>query len=60
MIQRVRNMQPGDRFILLRTMEEFTLLRREHKTPSGTKYVVLKDGKTESSLHHSCHVEKIA
>jgi hypothetical protein len=41
-------------------MEEFTLLRREHKTPSGTKYVVLKDGKTESSLHHSCHVEKIA
>jgi len=58
-IKRVRNMQPGDKFILLRTMEQYTLLRREYRTPSGTRYVVTKDGQKETYLHHSCHVEKI-
>jgi hypothetical protein len=53
-------MQPGDRFILLRTMENFLMIRREQKTPGGTKYVVSKNGeKKETSLHHGCHVEKI-
>jgi len=52
-------MQPGDKFILLRTMEQYTLLRREYRTPSGTRYVVTKDGQKETYLHHSCHVEKI-
>lgn len=59
MIQRLRNLKPGDRFILCRTQECYLLLRREHSTSSGTKWIVTKDGKKESSLHHSCHVEKI-
>jgi hypothetical protein len=58
--KRVRNLQPGDRFILKRTREVFTFVRREPCTPSGTRHVVLRDGQQgESSLHHSCHVIRI-
>jgi len=57
MIPRVRNMQPGELFVLKRTHEAYALLRREHGTPGGTRYVVRKHGEQrESSLHHSCHV----
>jgi hypothetical protein len=59
MIKRMRNMQPADRFVLLRTGEQYTMLRRENRTPSGTRYVVKKNDQSESSLHHSCHVELI-
>jgi len=58
--KRVRNLQPGDRFILKRTREVFTFVRREPFTPSGTRHVVLRDGeRRESSLHHSCHVIRL-
>lgn len=58
--KRVRNLQPGDRFILKRTQEAFTFVRREPFTPSGTRHVVLRDGeRRESSLHHSCHVIRL-
>ena len=33
------------------------MIEIKRETPSGTKYVVLKQGETKnSSLHHSCHV----
>lgn len=53
----MRNLQPGQQFILLRTGEKYKFVRRDHSTPKGTRYVVLKDGEqVESSLHHACHV----
>ena len=33
------------------------MIEIKRKTPSGTKYVVLKSSETKyGSLHHSCHV----
>ena len=60
----VRNLQPGQRFTLLRTGEKYRFIRREHSTPSGTRHVVMLDdpyiiptnGHKESTLHHACHV----
>jgi len=60
----VRNLQPGQRFTLLRTGEKYRFIRREHDTPSGTRHVVMHDdpyinapnGHKESTLHHACHV----
>lgn len=53
----MRNLQPEQQFILLRTGEKYKFVRRDHSTPKGTRYVVLKDGEqAESSLHHACHV----
>jgi len=53
----VRHVPVGHRFLLLRTNEVYTMLRIAHQTPSGTQYVVQKQGAvTDSSLHHSCHV----
>ena len=61
MIPRVRNMQPGDQFLLKRTLELYRFIRREQGTPGGTRHVVQKDGQQrESSLHHSCHVIPVA
>lgn len=58
MIRRVRNLQPGQVFILKRTGERYVFIRRCHETPGGTRHVVRKIGcGRESSLHHSCHVE---
>lgn len=55
--KRVRNMQPGQLFTLLRTGEVYEFVRRDRVTPSGTKHVVIKRGESrETSLHHSCHV----
>jgi hypothetical protein len=57
---RMRNLQPGERFILKRTQEAYTFMRRELFTPSGTRHVVLREGQhRESSLHHSCHVVRL-
>lgn len=60
----VRNLQPGQRFTLLRTGEKYRFIRREYRTPSGTRHVVMRDdqyitstdGQRESTLHHACHV----
>jgi len=60
----VRNLQPGQRFTLLRTGEKYRFIRRDHSTPSGTRHVVMlddpyitcTDGRKESTLHHACHV----
>lgn len=56
----LRRVQPGQRFVLLRTMERYTLLERQIGTPSGTRYVVQRHGSDkQSTLHHSCHVKPI-
>ena len=53
----MRQMQPGQKLTLLRTGEKYTMIRREYATPSGTRYIVQRDGSEyESRLHHSCHV----
>lgn len=60
----VRNLQPGQRFTLLRTGEKYRFIRCDHSTPSGTRHVVIRDdayitctdGHKESTLHHACHV----
>lgn len=61
----VRQLQPGQLFILKRTGERYRFVRREHSTPSGTRHVVVKDDpyivakdgmQRESTLHHACHV----
>lgn len=53
----LRQMQPGQRFTLLRTGEKYTMIRRTVGTPGGTEYIVMRDGAQEQSkLHHSCHV----
>jgi hypothetical protein len=59
----VRNLQPGQRFTLLRTGEKYRFIRRDHSTPSGTRHVVVLDDPfitasnvRETTLHHSCHV----
>jgi len=59
-VLRMRNLQPGDRFILKRTREVYTFVGRGPWTPSGTRHVVLREGeRRESSLHHSCHVVRL-
>lgn len=56
-ITRVRNMQPGQRFILKRTGERYEFLGRKSDTPGGTQYVVLRSGFAKpSTMHHSCVV----
>lgn len=56
----LRQLPVGTRFVLKRTGQRFRLVRREIATPSGTRYVVIRDGENrESSLHHSCHVKPI-
>lgn len=61
----LRQLMPGQRFTLLRTGEKYRLVRRDISTPSGTRFVVVRDDpyitakdgqQPESSLHHACHV----
>lgn len=60
MSMHLRQLKAGARFYLLRTMEKYTLLRREIDTPSGTRYVVQREGSSrEGRLHHSCHVKPV-
>ena len=54
---RIRNMQPGQLFILKRTGEHYEFIGRKHDTPGGTQYVVRRSGFARpSTLHHSCVV----
>lgn len=54
----VRQLKPGQEFVLIRTGERYKFLRRDHSTPSGTQHVCmhLAGPMRETSLHHSCHV----
>lgn len=59
----MRNVQPGQEFLLLRTGDRYKFLHRDHSTPSGTRHICSylgpepchKDQRT-TTLHHSCHV----
>lgn len=53
----LRQLQPGTAFTLLRTGQDYTLVRKEISSPAGTRYVVRRHGENgETALHHSCHV----
>ena len=53
----VRHVPVGHKFLLIRSNEEFTMMEIKRKTPSGTQYVVHKNGEmVNRTLHHSCHV----
>lgn len=57
---RIRNLQPGARFILKRTGERCEFLGHKRDTPGGTQYVVRRIGFAKpSTLHHSCRVESL-
>lgn len=57
---RVRNLQPGQRFRLKRTGGLYEFLGHKRDTPGGTQYVVRRSGfANPTTLHHSCHVEII-
>lgn len=57
---RLRNLQPGARFILLRTGDRYEFLGHKRDTPGGTQYVVRRMGFAKAgTLHHSCHVQRI-
>ena len=56
----LRNLQPGQRFILLRTGDRYEFIGHKRDTPGGTQYVVRRSGFAKpTTLHHSCHVEII-
>lgn len=53
----VRHAPVGHRFLLLRTNEEYTMLKIERRTPGGNRYVVRNNyTQTDGTLHHSCHI----
>ncbi|MDR2364235.1 MAG: hypothetical protein LBD68_00035 [Zoogloeaceae bacterium] len=52
----LRDLKPGDRFLLLRTGETYTFVRRG-EPPKGSAPVVLRYGDSEeTTLHHRCRV----
>ena len=54
---RVRNLQPGQHFILCRTGDRYEFLGHKRETPGGTQYVVRRYGFARpATLHPSCHV----
>ena len=57
---RLRNLQPGARFILKRKGDMYEFLGHKRDTPCGTQYVVRRSGFAKpTTLHHSCRVEPI-
>lgn len=60
----VRNLKPGQQFMLKRTGEWFIFIEKQLNTPSGMRHVVAYDDPfnlqkrngRRTTLHHSCHV----
>jgi hypothetical protein len=53
----VRHVPVGHRFLLLRTNEEYTMLKVKRETPGGTQYYVRNDyTQSNGTLNHACHV----
>jgi hypothetical protein len=60
----VRNLKPGQQFMLKRTGEWFIFIEKQLDTPSGMRHVVTHDDPfnlqkrngRRITLHHSCHV----
>ena len=60
MADRVRNLQPGQRFRLKRTGDLYEFLGHTRDTPGGTQYVVRRLGFAKPrTLHPACHVQRI-
>ena len=54
---RVRDLQPGQQFVLKRSGDRYEFLGHKRDTPGGTQYVVLRSGFARpTTLHHSCHI----
>ena len=57
---RLRTLQPGARFILLRTGDRYEFLGHKRDTPGGTQYVVRRlRFARPGTLHPACHVQRI-
>lgn len=55
---RLRQLQPGQRFILKRTGDRYEFLGHKRDTPGGTRYVVRRTGfAAPTTLHPSCIVQ---
>lgn len=54
----LRHLEPGTTFMLKRTRQRFTLLRKECKR-NRYRYVVLRPDGEVGELHHSCFVKPI-
>lgn len=60
MTLRLRQINPGQRFVLIRTGERYEFIRRSTEKWGGTRYVVKREGEAkETTLHHSCHIKPI-
>lgn len=58
---RLRNLQPGQHFILKRTGDRYQFIGHKRDTPGGTRYIVRRAGRAKpSELHPSCHVEPLS
>lgn len=54
---RVRDLQPGQQFVLKRSGDRYEFLGYKRDTPGGTQYVVRRSGFARpTTLHHSCQV----
>ena len=59
-MKRLRNLVPGDYFILKRTGDRYQFLNHKRDTPGGTRYVVRRSGFAGlTTLHPSCLVEPL-
>lgn len=55
---RVRDLTPGQYFLLKRTGDRYELLGHKRDTPGGTRYIVRRAGFSAlTTLHPACHVE---
>lgn len=58
-VTRIRDLEPGDRFYLLRTMQRYTYIGVD-KSKGKTRHLVQSEEEIKvSDLHHSCHVKRI-
>lgn len=59
-VERIRDLRPGDRFYLLRTMQRFIYIGKLPTRHGKMGHFVCLEGETETTtLHHSCHVKRI-
>lgn len=59
-VERIRDLRPGDRFYLLRTMERYVYVGKLPTRYGKRGHFVRRDGSgVDSTLHHSCHVKRI-
>jgi hypothetical protein len=55
----LRDLEPGTRFMLMRTGEKFCLIKREFSLGKWRYYVFSQERDQLTTLHHSCGVKKL-